>query len=298
MEDIPSPPRRRIAITIAVPASIVADVPHLREKTAKIGLLARGAAIFRVEEVGVYLDAEDAECRRSLGLVCKILSYIASPQYLRRSLFRRDPDLKYVGILPPLRTPNHPLVTRMANLRSGEYREGAILSSSEGESTVEIGVERPLKVKGSLNIGTRVTTRIIDPPKGLGEIVGRESVDVYWGFTVSAHRSSLGDLLEKRGREYDAVIATSRFGKPIAAIKGDLSNLLAKSRSMLLIFGSPSEGVAGILARENVNLEASVDAVVNTVPHQGTATIRTEEAVIASLAVLDSMMIEGMKLGP
>jgi len=294
MECPPPPPRRRISIAIAVPASIVADVPHLREKTAKIGLLARGAAIFRVEEVAVYLDAEGAECSSSLGLVCKVLEYVSSPQYLRKILFRQDPELKFVGILPPLRTPDHPLVTRMANLRIGEYREGAVLSSSRGESTVEIGVERPLRVRGSFKAGTRVTTRVIDPPNGLGEIADRDCVDVYWGFRVSAHRSGLGELLRERGR--DAVIAASRFGKPVTAIWGDLSELLAKSRHMLMVFGSPSEGVGAILARENVNLEASVDAVVNTVPLQGTATIRTEEAVIASLAVFDPM-IEGMKLG-
>jgi len=294
MESPPPPPRRRISIAIAVPASIVADVPHLREKTAKIGLLARGAAIFRVEEVDVYLDVNSAECRGSLGLICKVLDYVSSPQYLRKILFRQDPELKFVGILPPLRTPDHPLVTKMANLRIGEHREGAVISSSMGESTVEIGVERRLKVRGSYKSGTRVTTRVIDPPNCLGEIVDRNSVDVYWGFRVTAHRSSLGDLLRERKR--DAVIAASRFGKPITAIWGDLSELLAKSKEMLLIFGSPNEGVAGILARENVNLEASADAVVNTVPLQGTATIRTEEAVIASLAVFDSM-IEGMKLG-
>jgi len=294
MEYPPPPPRRRISIAIAVPASIVADVPHLREKTAKIGLLARGAAIFRVEEVAVYLDADGAECSRSLGLVCKVLEYVSSPQYLRKILFPQDPELKFVGILPPLRTPDHPLATRMANLRVGEYREGAVLSSRRGELNVEIGVERPLKVRGSFKTGTRVTTRVIEPHDGIGEIADRDSVDAYWGFRVSAHRSSLGDLLRERKR--DAVIAASRFGRPVTAIWGDLSELLAKSRDMLMIFGSPSEGVAGILARENVNLEASVDAVVNTVPLQGTATIRTEEAVIASLAVFDSM-IEGMKLG-
>jgi len=294
MEFPPPPPRRRISISIAVPAGIVADVPHLREKTAKIGLLGRGAAIFRVEEVAVYLDVDGAECRRSLDLVCKVLEYVSSPQYLRKILFKRDPELKFVGILPPLRTPDHPLVTRMANLRIGEYREGAVLSSNGGESTVEIGVEHPLRVRGSFEIGARVTTRVIDPPNGLGEIVDRDGVDVYWGFRVSAHRSSLGGLL--RGRKRDAVIAASRFGKPVTAIWGELSELLSKSRDVLMVFGSPSEGIAAILARENVNLEASVDAVVNTVPLQGTATIRTEEAVIASLAVFDTM-IEGMKLG-
>jgi len=294
MEAPPPPPRRRIAIAIAVPASVVVDVPHLREKTVKIGLLARSAAIFRVEEIIVYLDLKSADCRKAQNLVCKVLDYISTPQYLRKNFFHRDPELKFVGILPPLRTPDHPLVTRMANLMRGEYREGAVISSSGGKSTVEIGVEGLLTVKGTLRPGTRVTIRMIDPIDGIGEVVERESVDVYWGFRPSPHRSSLGDLL--RQRKHDAVIATSRHGKPFNELLGDISRLLARSRNMLLIFGSPSEGVASILARENVNLEASVDTVVNTVPHQGTATIRTEEAVIASLAVLNTI-IEGMKLG-
>jgi predicted SPOUT superfamily RNA methylase MTH1 len=290
-----TPPRAGISISVAVPASIVADVPHLRERTAKIGLLARAAAIFRAEEIIIYLDSKDPDCQNAQNLVRKVLDYISTPQYLRRIFFHRDPELKYVGVLPPLRTPDHPLAARMADLREGERREGAVLSSRGGESTVEIGVERPLRVRGTLRAGTRVTACIIDPLNGRGEVVGRENVDAYWGFRTAAPRSSLGDLL-REGR-HDATIATSRYGRPIDELWKGLSSLLARSRSMLLIFGSPSEGVSSILARENVNLEASVDAVVNTVPNQGTATIRTEEAVIASLAVFNSM-IEGMKLGP
>lgn len=279
---------------MAIPAGILTDVPHLREKTAKIGLLARGAAIFRIEEIIVYLDSRDGECGRMQGLICKVLDYVASPQYLRRMIFGQDPDLRFVGILPPLRTPNHPLVTRMANLMAGEYREGVVLSSGGGGAEVEIGVERPLKVKGTLRGGSRITARIIDPIGGIGEAVERDDVDIYWGYRTTAFRSSLGHLLrERRGA---TVVATSRFGRPVSEAWDDLSRHLKGSRGLLLLFGSPNEGVAAILAKENVNLEASAYAVVNTVPLQGTATVRTEEAVIASLAVFN-LMIEGMKLG-
>jgi len=40
-------------LAIAIPASVISDTPHLREKTAKIGLIGRAAAIFRVDEVVV-----------------------------------------------------------------------------------------------------------------------------------------------------------------------------------------------------------------------------------------------------
>ena len=43
-------------IAIAIPASTISDTPHLREKTAKIGLIGRAAAIFRVDEIIVYPD--------------------------------------------------------------------------------------------------------------------------------------------------------------------------------------------------------------------------------------------------
>ena len=43
-------------LAIAIPASTISDTPHLREKTSKIGLIGRAAAIFRVDEIIVYLD--------------------------------------------------------------------------------------------------------------------------------------------------------------------------------------------------------------------------------------------------
>ena len=38
-------------LSIAIPASVVSDTPHLREKTSKIGLVGRAVAIFRVDEI-------------------------------------------------------------------------------------------------------------------------------------------------------------------------------------------------------------------------------------------------------
>ena len=43
-------------LTIAIPASIATNTPHLREKTAKIGLIGRAASIFRVDKIIIFPD--------------------------------------------------------------------------------------------------------------------------------------------------------------------------------------------------------------------------------------------------
>ena len=49
-------PKREPSLTIAIPASLTSDTPHLREKTYKIGLIGRAAAIFRVDKIIVLSD--------------------------------------------------------------------------------------------------------------------------------------------------------------------------------------------------------------------------------------------------
>jgi methyltransferase len=56
---------------------------------------------------------------------------------------------------------------------------------------------------------------------------------------------------------------------------------------ILLGFGAPSRGLHEIAKEEGAKLEAIVDFVVNMIPEQGTVTVRTEEALLASLAILN-----------
>src|SRR5437773_4426237 len=53
------PPRRPQRLSVALPASFTRDIPHLREKTGRVGTIARALAIFRVDEVVVYNDGKD-----------------------------------------------------------------------------------------------------------------------------------------------------------------------------------------------------------------------------------------------
>src|SRR5216117_239189 len=118
------PPRRPQVVSVALPASLTLDVPHLREKTARLGFVSRALATFRVEEAIIYRDRVGAEIDREARLIEKMLRYIETPQYLRRLVFKMDPDLQYAGTLPPLRTPNHP---DRQNPSSGLLREGIVI---------------------------------------------------------------------------------------------------------------------------------------------------------------------------
>ncbi|MFQ6118836.1 MAG: putative RNA uridine N3 methyltransferase, partial [Methanosarcinales archaeon] len=56
-----------------------------------------------------------------------------------------------------------------------------------------------------------------------------------------------------------------------------------------IIFGSPIKGLDEILSNSSFPLKISdlSDYVINTIPNQGTETVRTEEAIFATLAQLN-----------
>ena len=145
-------------LAIAVPVSVISDTPHLREKTSKIGLIGRAAAIFRVDEIIVYQDNPKANQVRDLDFIALLLNYLETPQYLRKRLFKLEPNLQFAGILPPLRTPHHPVSGKTRDLKAGEYREGVVLSRDKEGLLVDIGVEQPAVLRETqYAVGDRLT---------------------------------------------------------------------------------------------------------------------------------------------
>jgi predicted SPOUT superfamily RNA methylase MTH1 len=273
-------------LSIAIPASIVSDVPHLREKTMKIGLVGRAAAIFCVNEIIVFPDLPNTDQKRDTNLVATILSYMETPQYLRKRLFKIKPELHYAGILPPLRTPHHPISDRIKDLAVGEHREGAVLSLTEAGSLVDIGVERPVLIPNTeLPLNTRVTVRITKLEKHpKATIASRNEIEEYWGYRITVSDLPFGRLV--KNQPFDLVIATSRHGTPLMKVIDELAKRWEKSYKILVAFGAPAQGLYDIVARENLKLNEIAHFTVNTIPNQGTETVRTEEALYASLAVL------------
>jgi predicted SPOUT superfamily RNA methylase MTH1 len=266
---------------------VVSDTPHLREKTSKIGLIGRAAAIFRVEEIIVYPDNPSINQTSEANLISTLLAYMETPQYLRKHLFGLKPELRYAGILPPLRTTHHPLNRKMKNLKIGEYREGAIISKTQEGALVDIGVEKPALIPNrQLPVGKRVTVKIVKVNRQVEvDLAEREEITEYWGYKVTVEKSPINKLV-KRG-DFDLTIATSKYGVPFASVAKKIFEKWDKAMKILVVFGAPAEGLYEIVRREGFNLNDIVDFVVNTIPGQGTETVRTEEAVVASLAVLN-----------
>jgi hypothetical protein len=277
----------RKKLYIAIPASVVSDTPHLREKTSKIGSIGRTAAIFRVDEIIVYPDIPEVSQSVEVDLIATLLSYMETPQYLRKRLFTIKPELQYAGILPPLRTPHHPLNRKMQNLKIGEYREGVTLSKAGEGTLVDIGVEKPALLRNErLRFGERATVKIVNIDKEVEvEPADRRQIPVYWGYRVIVENQPLGKVL--KNRNFDLIIGTSRYGVPFTDVAAELSHKWKKAETIAVVFGAPSQGLNEIIKREKMALDDVMDFVVNTIPAQGTETVRTEEALVVSMAILN-----------
>lgn len=281
-------PKHPFNYTIAIPASFVSDIPHLREKTFRIGLIGRAAATFRVNEIALYPDIPDTDQKADTKLIQTILSYMETPQYLRRRLFRLVPELQYAGTLPPLRTAHHPTANRTKDLKLNEFREGVIVSTSNEGSFIDIGVENPALLPSiKLKTNSRVTVKITELGKRPKVVLADlKAIKSYWGYKVSVSNIPIRQLL--KSEQFDLVIATSRKGKPITTARDDLMQRWRSSRKTLVAFGAPTQGLYEIFNREHTKLDDVADFVVNTITDQATETVRTEEAVYAMLSILNT----------
>jgi predicted SPOUT superfamily RNA methylase MTH1 len=274
-------------LVIAVPASVISDTPHLREKTSKVGLIGRACAIFRVDEIIVYVDNPREKQTADLDFIATLLKYLETPQYLRKRLFKLEPQLQYAGILPPLRTPHHPASGKAWTLKVGDYREGVVVSQAKEGLLVDVGTEQLALLRNKQHAaGERLTLQIVKT-SGHIEVQAAERSEVpdYWGYIVTAQRGSLTKAVQNAGA--DLAVGTSRKGSDFADVADKLAARWTAAGSILVVFGSPARGLHEIASDEGLRLEDLMDFVVNTVPSQGTETVRTEEAVLASLAVLN-----------
>lgn len=277
-------PKRSQRLSVALPASFTRDIPHLREKTGRVGTVARALAIFRVDEAIIYNDRFDDTSENDGRLFQKLLAFQETPQYLRRTIFAQDHELQFAGILPPLRLPSHPTIEKP---RNGLLREGVVARSGSA-SLVEAGFESRVLINSRLKERERVTIKLTRiGPRFEGEVVQPTRLPIYWGFKVTRKDSTLGRLIKEE--QQDLTISTSRRGKQIREALPNLTPRWISSKRTLILFGSPDLGVQDILKREGLEVERVVDFNLNMVPNQGAETIRTEEALVATLSVMNML---------
>ena len=247
---------------LLLPSSVTEQENDPRIRTFKVGLLGRAAALFGVREIVIYGEARFNDAR----FIETILRYQECPPYLRKRLFALAPELAHVGVLPPLNTPAH-LVPRHAKV--GEVREAVV-----DRGLVQMGTSKPGKALRPLPEGQRLSVRVVGELAREYVVVQHDDPAHVPGFAVRRTETLAGAL-----QGFDTRIATSKAGEP--ASKAPVHKLRGK---VALAFGPPALSLEEVVAAEKA--EVRWDFVLNAVPGQGTETVRTEEAVYASLAAL------------
>jgi predicted SPOUT superfamily RNA methylase MTH1 len=247
---------------VFIPDSLLEETDDPKIRTYKVGQVARACSIFGVEHIWIYRAGG-----RDGKFIKTVLEYAETPQYLRKRLFPLMPELRYVGVIPPLRTPHHKLKGKP---KVGEIREGFAFRRGR-RVYADIGLDELAIVGG--NIKGRATFKIVST-KPLRVVPTKP--EEYWGYRVHLTRKSLAKTLKKAG--LDLVIATSRKGRDIREVE-----IPPLEGEVGFVFGSPRKGVMELLGEEKFEFHL----ILNTVPNQRTETVRTEEALLATLAIFN-----------
>lgn len=295
-------PATKPTVSIAFPSSLISK-SQAEVKTMIVGQISRALALFEIDEVIVFIDTVTEQTstdidRSDSHLICRLLQYMETPSYLRRSLFPFHHSFKYVGLLPSLDMPHH-----MGKNDDSWYREGITVSSSkQDKSLVDVGLDSLLTVDKTLPTGIRVSVKLDSTSLPLsGTLVSpftpRKVHGLYWGyetrlansfndtFTESSFKSSDGNP-----EPYDCIIGCTESGSS----QIDASQI-PKFKHCLIVFGG-EKGIEGCAeADESFKLSAQNVHTMFTMwlnPHKtgGCKSVRTEEAILISLSKLNSVL--------
>ncbi|KAJ8682473.1 hypothetical protein QAD02_018265 [Eretmocerus hayati] len=293
-------------ISIAVPGSILENAQSAELRTYLAGQIARAACIYKIDEIVVFDDRGPQEktdeyaldeARPSCLQLARILQYLECPQYLRKYFFPLHKDLQFAGLLNPLDAPHH-----LRQQDVSEYREGVVsnkpLKAGKG-SLVNVGLLQDVRVDKVLTSNIRVTVKILEEDGNSNKLKGiivppslpRAETGIYWGYTVRL-ANSLSDIFVKcpYSGGYDLLIGTSDKGTSIDDIEGKSCTY----KHGLIVFGGLAGIEEAIEADSNFNVDDPsliFDLYLNVCPQQGSRTIRTEEAILLTLAELRTKIV-------
>jgi len=266
-----------LKLSVAIPESALSDDSLKIDKTRKISVLARACSIFKIDTIFVYQEGNN---KQDGSLLVMILKYLETPQFLRRRLFPKMNDLKFAGVLQPLKIPSHITPANSKKINSGDVREGIVVSI-KGKRFVDVGINQLLQFFGTTSIGKRVTVQFKEGyPKLSVKEVDRNEVPDYWGYSVKERANLFSLLNEWKGN----IIITSRKGK--TATKEQISKYTKSEQPTLIVFGSPEKGVHEILGGRIKNIQNV--KILNFFPDQATQTVRLEEALLGTLAIINA----------
>ncbi|WP_296859356.1 putative RNA uridine N3 methyltransferase [uncultured Methanobrevibacter sp.] len=268
-------------LSIFIPNSFLSESKDLKIRTYKVGILSRALAIFQADNVVIYNDNQvnDEDAEIDGKFIAEVLEYMNTPQYLRKKVFPIRPELKHVGILPPLRTPHHP-VNNQPDV--GDYRQGFTVKRNKKGTFVDIGMDNLAFCKEQLTVKRIFDFKITKIAKKEVIVTPDKPDDIYWGYNVISSNKSLKNSLKLI--KPNLVVETTRYGDYIDSIFDELKHKVDECKSIAILFGGPYSSITEDVSNPNWDLFK-----VNTIPGQGTETVRTEEAVVATLSLFNFM---------
>ena len=268
-------------LSIFIPNSFLSESKDLKIRTYKVGILGRALAIFQADNVVIYNDdnVKNEDGENDGRFIAEVLSYMNTPQYLRKQAFPIKAELKHVGILPPLRTPHHPVNSQPD---VGDYRQGFTVKRNKKGTFVDIGMDKLAFCKEQLTVKKIFDFKITKIAKKEVIVTPDKPDDVYWGYNVISSNKSLKNSLKLI--KPDLVVETTRYGDYIDSIFDELKHKVDECNSIAILFGGPYSSIQEDVSGQNWDL-----IKLNTIPDQGTETVRTEEAVVATLSLFNFM---------
>ena len=243
-------------VSVFIPNSFLAETKDLKLKTSKVGLIGRALALFEVDEVVVYKDLSipDSEQTEDGDFIAEILKYMDTPQYLRKKAIPIKPEL-------------------------GDYRQGYTVKRNKKGTFVDIGMDKLAFCKEQLTVNKIFSFKITKFAKEV-IVTPDEPDDIYWGFKTLSTNKGLKNSLKLVNPDF--VVETTKYADTIDTIFDELKTKVESSNHIAIVFGGPYSSIS-----ENVESSKWETIKLNTIPNQGTETVRTEEAVISTLAIFN-----------
>lgn len=302
---------RKIRIFVALPDSSLSDEKNLREKTIKIGRFARAFSIFGVKKIIIYRDPTIKNINSDKLLMKLILDFLNTPQYLRKLIYPLNHELSYIGLLPPIKAPQHKKKIKLSELKAGELRIGLIyhrnsvinkvfsnkvtnnkkflknLTKKNYEYYIDVGLDFLIPFLGEGIDGQKIIVKFIDSYPNIKAIKATE-MDIdkeYFGYDIVSI-NSIDEFLRKLDPK-TFVVFTSKKGIIFKNIELQFKDIIKKFETLLIVFGSPSKGISDIYPNFK---KINNSMYLNIFPHQKTDTIRLEEALLGTLTIFNHFL--------
>lgn len=250
---------------LLIPSTFTGEKKDIKIRNFLISQVARAAVTFGINEIGVYYDKDPKFDSHGLGrYIVKVLKYLNTPPYIRKIAFPIEKDLKEIGSCLPIKARYH--------YDRSRYTYVYVLNKKEDLYRVTDGsIEFEVKSK------KKYKSNILIYDKNKKEFVEKYETEIYFGYEVFYYNKPLEKLLNKLKKENFLIIGTSKLGEDIRKVNFKTKNNIA------IAFGSFARGFEDIWKE---NFKEMFDIVINSVPDQQIESIRTEEAIFYTLALL------------